>query len=215
MLSGSGPVLALASPTGVPTPPTPGPTAPTASPPLRAPSPQDLAALRYTAAAAAPPVGHSKTLDITVRGRHLVLAAPPQSADFRYIVRELHGGDEYGLAGRALPPNATIVDVGGNVGVASVLLSVYFPSATILTFEPMPVNFRYLLHNLRVNGVTNVRPHNVGLSADGKPVDVHFFAQKGGSSGTVQGVWDPSVLRKFPRTLLRINTTTLDQAPNA
>ncbi|CAJ1442933.1 unnamed protein product, partial [Effrenium voratum] len=61
------------------------------------------------------------------------------------------------------------VDVGASIGLVSVLLCKLWAGARVVALEPAPPNFRYLLWNLRMNGVTGcVWPLNLaagGFSA--------------------------------------------------
>mmetsp|Transcript_40638 Transcript_40638/g.72735 ORF Transcript_40638/g.72735 Transcript_40638/m.72735 type:complete len:308 (-) Transcript_40638:1434-2357(-) len=173
-----------------------------------------LKALRYVSPATASarlPV-RSKTVTKTKWGRAFTFSGPAKSRDLKPIAEDIWDSDEYGLALHNIPPQATILEFGGNVGVAAVALGAHYPDATILTFEPMPVNFQFLLHNLRTNNITNVRPHNVGLSADGKPADFTFFLPFGGSSSTHTSL-HASYLRRHPQDFskVRVHTVMLSQ----
>src|SRR5256885_13988779 len=48
-------------------------------------------------------------------------------------------------------PIHTCVDVGANIGLASLLMSELVPSAKIIAFEPVPRTFEYLAENIRQN----------------------------------------------------------------
>ncbi len=58
----------------------------------------------------------------------------------------------------------TILDIGANVGVVSMILARKYPNASIFAFEPLPENFRLLRHN--VAQFPNVRPIPFGLAAE-------------------------------------------------
>lgn len=67
------------------------------------------------------------------------------------LVRSLHAGD-------------TVYDVGGNVGVYTVLLAkVVGEKGTVVAFEPHRETYEQLLENVRLNGLTNVRPFQKAL----------------------------------------------------
>ena len=69
-------------------------------------------------------------------------------------------------------------------GMTSLVMSRLFPRARIYTFEPDPVTFHFLVHNLRwqwlwpeayarrANRADNVMAFNVGMSSDGRDVAV-------------------------------------------
>ncbi|MDE2089935.1 MAG: FkbM family methyltransferase, partial [Gammaproteobacteria bacterium] len=56
---------------------------------------------------------------------------------------------------------SVILDVGGNIGVASVYFANRFPSARIFTFEPAPENFAILSKN--VSPYPNIHPFHLAL----------------------------------------------------
>lgn len=58
----------------------------------------------------------------------------------------------------------TILDIGANVGVVSMIFARKYPDANIFAFEPLPENFRLLRHN--VAQFPNVRPVPFGLAAE-------------------------------------------------
>lgn len=58
----------------------------------------------------------------------------------------------------------TILDVGANIGFYTISLARQFPWTAIFAFEPIPATFAYLRANLELNGVTNARIFNFGLS---------------------------------------------------
>jgi len=49
-----------------------------------------------------------------------------------------------------------ILDIGANLGVMTIHLSRRFPQAQILAIEPIPINYKILLHNIKKHGCTNV-----------------------------------------------------------
>jgi FkbM family methyltransferase len=56
---------------------------------------------------------------------------------------------------------STILDIGGNIGVASMFLARRFPQAQIFAFEPVPENFDLLLKN--TSGCQNVKAFPIAL----------------------------------------------------
>jgi FkbM family methyltransferase len=64
------------------------------------------------------------------------------------IMREVLMGEVYGNLTSYLGDCRTIIDLGANIGLASLHLSVMFPKARILAVEPEPGNFEMLNRNL-------------------------------------------------------------------
>lgn len=57
----------------------------------------------------------------------------------------------------------TILDLGANIGVASIILAQTYPEARIFAFEPLPDNYKLLEHNVAAFG--NITPVPFGLGA--------------------------------------------------
>lgn len=56
------------------------------------------------------------------------------------IVTDVLGNNEYELEQLHLPDNATVVDLGGNIGTFAMEIHRMFPSARIISYEPHPEN---------------------------------------------------------------------------
>lgn len=76
------------------------------------------------------------------------------------------GKSERALLHRLVRPGMTVLDVGANQGVFTVLLSrLAGPTGHVHAFEPDPVLFAALTENCRHNGCVNVTLHHVALGA--------------------------------------------------
>lgn len=63
-------------------------------------------------------------------------------------------------------PGSVVVDIGANIGIHTIPLSRYVGiKGQIVAFEPDPDNYRILLRNINVNGLTNVNAHQLALSS--------------------------------------------------
>ena len=61
--------------------------------------------------------------------------------------------DECYLAGlkKKIPPGATIIDIGANAGYFTLFAASKYPGASIMAYEPVPVNFAELMRNRNLN----------------------------------------------------------------
>lgn len=87
----------------------------------------------------------------------------------RWLYLRLHrlgrmGRPERATLERIIRPGMTVLDVGGNIGVYTVLLSrLVGPAGRVISFEPDPDLFASLQANCARNGCTNVELHNLAL----------------------------------------------------
>ena len=72
------------------------------------------------------------------------------------------------------------VDVGAHVGKYTVIMARKLKGAgMVLAFEPHPVNFKYLLVNLRLNGLSNVLPFNMACYSSDRCLDLYVSQDSG------------------------------------
>jgi FkbM family methyltransferase len=65
-----------------------------------------------------------------------------------FVYREVFVEEIYTRSFGQLPTNATVVDVGANIGLFSLLIKQQLPDARVYAFEPAPVHFALLGKNL-------------------------------------------------------------------
>ena len=58
----------------------------------------------------------------------------------------------------------SIIDIGANCGVATIILAKQNPLATIYSYEPHYITFKMLAENVRINELTNVKLFNLAVS---------------------------------------------------
>jgi FkbM family methyltransferase len=95
------------------------------------------------------------------------------SATFdRWLYLRLHslglmGRDERTTLSRIVKPGMTVVDVGSNLGLYTVLLSrLVGPAGHVLSFEPDPDLFSLLQQSSRLNCCQNLTAHNLALGSN-------------------------------------------------
>lgn len=76
------------------------------------------------------------------------------------------------MAKRVVPPGGCILDVGANIGLSAITLSLARPDCRIIALEPSPSNLRFLHRNLIENDIHNVTVVDVAAS-DG-PGELRF-----------------------------------------
>lgn len=80
-----------------------------------------------------------------------------------YVYREIFEDRCYLRHGISLPANATVIDIGANIGLFSLFVRAECPGATVHAFEPSPLAFAALAANCAAFG-PNLHPHHAGVS---------------------------------------------------
>lgn len=88
----------------------------------------------------------------------------------------------YGADGLTFPPGSIIVDIGGHVGMFSILMGLRHPHARILTYEAYTPNYELLVKNIESNPVDNVFPFNLAVTGHGKPVTLTGMNRNSGGA---------------------------------
>ena len=70
----------------------------------------------------------------------------------------------FNMALHKIPTEATIFDVGANIGMTVAMAKLIRPDATVYCFEPDPQAYDFLIKNLASNNLTNCLPAQVALS---------------------------------------------------
>ena len=95
---------------------------------------------------------------------------------------ELPESPERRLIEPLVKPGMTFIDIGANVGVYSLFVSVKTGgTARILSLEPHPRTYRKLVVNRRLNGFDNIRPVNMAAGED--TATMELFSDGGGNIG--------------------------------
>jgi len=99
------------------------------------------------------------------------------------------------LIARQVPRNSTVIDVGANIGLSTILLARL--TERVIAFEPSPPNVAFLRRNLERNGITNVEVHAAAVSNEPGTLRFHVAQFGAGShvvaAGHVSGGTIPTV----------------------
>jgi FkbH-like protein/FkbM family methyltransferase len=80
-----------------------------------------------------------------------------------YVFKEIFEDQCYLRHGIRLPADATVIDIGANIGLFSLFVRNRCPQASVYAFEPSPVAFRALQANCEAYG-PRLNPFNMGVS---------------------------------------------------
>ena len=89
----------------------------------------------------------------------------------------------------AIPADATVVDIGGHIGLFTMFAALRAPRGRLLVYEPEPENFALLGENLRRNGLEGdrVRAFPLAVAAEPGERDLHYADARGTVAHSLHG----------------------------
>jgi len=104
--------------------------------------------------------------------------------------------NEYEIDDFSISDNDSIIDIGGHIGLFSLLVSQKSKCTNIYSFEPIKDNFDMLKTNLELNNIKNVFPFNLAVSKNSDRVNLflsddesaHSIISKESESITVKSI---------------------------
>jgi FkbM family methyltransferase len=113
---------------------------------------------------------------------------------------------EIKLFKKLLKKDMTVLDIGANIGIYSVFASsIIGDGGKIFAFEPVPENYKMLVHNLSINKISNVLTFNNAIGAKSGSVEIsivkdslatHYIGKKSSNSITVDVINVDSFVKK-------------------
>ncbi|WP_218082798.1 FkbM family methyltransferase [Anthocerotibacter panamensis] len=76
--------------------------------------------------------------------------------------------DSYQLASVPFSRGDCVIDIGGHIGLFSIVLAKIYPDLKIYAFEPFPANYECFRKNIVHNRVMNVSLYNLAVTKDGR-----------------------------------------------
>jgi len=87
-----------------------------------------------------------------------------------------------------LKGDSIVVDIGAQIGIFSCYAGSIASKGSIISIEPMPLNYRFLCHNIKRNGLRNVRTVEKAISAQSGVATLHIDrSHTGGHSLLYEG----------------------------
>lgn len=125
--------------------------------------------------------GHAMHVDPLDAGHRFAAldGAKPEHGEAGYIVRNVSVGQ-------------TVLDIGANVGLYTLLLARQVgTTGRVIAFEPGPKSYSLLVQNIALNGYTNVCAENVAVSERAGTVDL-YVCRTGESDNRIAGTLNPT-----------------------
>jgi FkbM family methyltransferase len=113
-----------------------------------------------------------KELNIKFKDKKFHLTLRDYSSDI-FILKEIFLNECYALPSIVDPRDGIILDIGANIGLASLYLHATFPEAFIYAFEPLDENYSLLEKNVSFEG-SKIKPVKMAISDhSGKSLFMH------------------------------------------
>ena len=93
-----------------------------------------------------------------------------------YVYQEIFGDRCYLRHGIRLPENATVIDIGANIGLFSLFVRSQCSKASVYSYEPSPIAFQALKANCEAYG-PNLRAFNAGVSGQSGTAMLTFYGK--------------------------------------
>ena len=103
-------------------------------------------------------------ITLELRNGVTIRAAPGHGMVGMY--KEIWYRDAYGLRSAPLPPGATVIDIGANIGMFSLYAAVVGRAARVFSYEPFPESFRLLCGNAEQNRLDAIRAFRLAVAGD-------------------------------------------------
>lgn len=125
-------------------------------------------------------LGPDQVLTVVVRDTPIRLYLPLAHTDLiqRFILqfRTLFEIDLLNAVRDSIPPGATVIDAGANIGTHSLFFALICGAAEVISFEPMRVSYEILQRNIALNEVNAIRAVNAALGTRPGSATLHFFS---------------------------------------
>ncbi|MEU2839659.1 FkbM family methyltransferase [Streptomyces sp. NPDC007076] len=102
-------------------------------------------------------------------------------AETRHFYEDIFDHRTYAKNGISLPDGATVVDVGGNIGLFTLFAHYEAKDVRVFTFEPAPPMFELLSQNVAEHGV-DAKLFNIGISDAEAEANFTFYPRSSGMS---------------------------------
>ncbi len=95
------------------------------------------------------------------------------------LYKEIWFKDDYRLRNDPLPPGATVIDIGANIGMFSLFAAAEMRAARVYAFEPFPESFALLMRNAERNRLTVIEPVPLGIAGTAGTRTLHMQGRHG------------------------------------
>jgi FkbM family methyltransferase len=121
------------------------------------------------------------------------------SSDKRHMFMEIlnfgnYESVELRMIRRFLKKDSVVLDIGANVGWYTLNLAKSVLQGRIIAFEPIPKTYGYLVKNIALNGLANIKTHNIGLAKKAGYFDFYYNRKYPGATSLADIMNEPGVV---------------------
>jgi FkbM family methyltransferase len=121
------------------------------------------------------------SVEFKVKGHTIRLKDYPGSPSAANVLGEL-ADNPYGIFDTNFRHGDVIVDVGGHIGMISIILAKMHPQTRIITYEPVSQTFDRLVENLTANKIANVTPVRKAVNGTRGSIEIQWTPTRTSSS---------------------------------
>ena len=103
-----------------------------------------------------------------------------------------------------LKKDSVVLDIGANIGWYAINLSKSVPEGRIIAFEPIPKTYDYLVKNIALNKLGNIKTYNIGLSEKAGYFNFYYNRKYTGATSLV------NLINEHDVSLIRCRVEKLD-----
>ncbi len=113
------------------------------------------------------------------------------------IAEEIFKNGEYNFC---IGERAVVIDIGMNIGLASLCFAAQDDVEAVYGFEPFKPTFDQAVFNFRINEkyAKKIHPHNYGLGDRNKELTLEYYSRSPGRMSTVKSIDEIRHSRKYP-----------------
>ena len=149
--------------------------------------------------------------NVNLKGINLQFYDFYKSSTFSIIANEINS-DSYDIAidnKVNFKNDDVVIDIGGNIGMVSILLAKKYPFIKIYAFEPVYENWKNFKRNIKINNVNNIKLFNLAVAGSSGFAKIEYYFNMNGCSSLIKNL-SSQWRKEISTTRNTVKTITLD-----
>jgi len=131
--------------------------------------------------------------NVVIKGEKMQFFDARNSNTALIVESEINSGEYSALIDGKInfQPRDIFIDIGGNIGLVSILLAKKYPFLKIYAFEPVFENWKNFKRNMHLNGVSSsqIKLHNCAITCDERLVKMNVVPSNSGASTMINKIY--------------------------